>query len=288
MRSLPPQTDGYAMMSSHTYHAVVSAHKHQRHRKLLILTDVTTAGTHQLPTHGKARVAPGTWGHRTSIGDCITFDAETSASTGQLIRIVRVYDSHGNRLDHDKPGKRQELIRQYQTGISMADLGRERGASRQYISTVLRDIWRETHGAVPPRLRPTEHEAALQRQVAGLHLAGLNRKQIAAHLKVNTQRVSAIITAAGLPEQICANCPNPCPKGSKYCDDCRQQVQQEQPRTRASNMRARNARLKAAGLCHICQQPTGDGQTRCPECRGKKAAQARDRLRYAGANRNTP
>ena len=276
-------------MSSQTYHAAVQGYDNRRQRTTLILTDVTpTDSSGYLPAYRQARVAPGTWGDRASTGDSITFDAEISASTGKLIRIVRVYDSHGNRLDQDKPGQRQELIRQYQTGISMADLGRERGTSRQYISTVLRDIWRETHGAVPPRLRPTEHEAALQRQVAGLHLAGLNRKQIAARLKVNTQRVSAIISAEELPERICANCPNPCPKQRKYCDDCREQVHQNQLRTRAASMRDRNRRLKAAGLCHICQQPTGDGQTRCLKCRDKKAAQARDRLRHTGANRNTP
>lgn len=84
------------------------------------------------------------------IAEATTFDAEISASTGRLIHIGHVYDSEGHRLDQDKSGQRQELIRQYRKGISITDLGRERGASRQYISKVLRDVWHEVHGTVPP------------------------------------------------------------------------------------------------------------------------------------------
>lgn len=103
MRSPPVQTDGTAPMSSQTYHAIVKGHENRRHRKLLILTEVTTtAGDHTLPSYRQARVSPGSWGHWTTAGDRITFDAEVSASTGQLIRIVRVHDDLGRRLDQDR------------------------------------------------------------------------------------------------------------------------------------------------------------------------------------------
>lgn len=266
-------------MPSQTYHAIVQGLSERRRRKTLILTDVTPTAGAELPTHRHTWVSPGTWGHLATAGGRITFEAEVSASTGLLIYITHVYDSNGNRLDQDKIGQRQQLIRQYQNGISMTDLGRERDVSRQRISVLLRDAWLETHGTVPPRLQPTEHEAALRQQVASLHLNGSSRKHITSQLGINTKRVAAIIAAEGLPERICATCRKPAAKRMKYCEPCREQAHQAQLRLRAANMRARRRRLKNAGLCHDCRQPTGDGHTQCPNCRAIKSAHIRNRNR---------
>lgn len=264
-------------MSSQTYHAIVQGLSERRRRKTLILTDVTPTAGGELPTHHRTWVSPGTWGHLATAGSCITFDAEVSTSTGLLIYITRVYDSEGRRLDEDKPGQRQQLIRRYQKGISMTDLGRERDVSRQRISVLLRDAWLETHGTVPPRLQPTEHEAALRQQIASLHLNGSSRKHIASLLGINTRRVAAIIAAEGLPERICAACRKPATNRMKYCEPCREQVHQAQLRVRAANMRARRRRLKDTGLCHDCRQPTGDGHTQCHNCRAIKSALVHNR-----------
>lgn len=169
----------------------------------------------------------------------------------------------------------------------MTDLGRERDASRQYISKVLRDVWHEIHGAVPPRLQPTEQDAALRQQVASLHLDGITRKQIADRLDIQTRLVTTIIATEGLPDHICPICRKPAPKRRKYCDACRDHIRRTQLRIRAANMRVPRRNLNAAGLCHACGQPTGDGQTKCPKCRFKKADCARNRLRQHNRKQTT-
>ena len=115
-----------------------------------------------------------------------------------------------------------ELLRLFESDVSMGRLANEYGLKRQAVSQKIRFAYAYVYGQVPKRLeRPSTAQQQKQQAAIHLYLDAVPRKDIQRRVHISARTLNRIIVDAGLPARICRQCKGSAPVTSALCSACR-------------------------------------------------------------------
>ena len=254
--------------------------------RTVILTNVRYALDDTI-AYRRITINSGQWSRNLAVGARFTFTASPQSS-GALTWIRAVPHSrmpHGWSLAKAKRRERQALLREYQSGQTLAELAETHAIRRQTVSARLKEAHVEI-GLPPPR-NFNRANGIKASQVACLYRQpDVSKRDISRRLHIGCGTVDAILRQAGIGSP-CRHCKQrelpaqhrPCQQCARERDERYAQAHPKRPVDKPYSRRY--AIIKPMGICGGCRQPKPAGyqKAECPVCMEKtQEVRARKRL----------